>query len=289
MLERFRKAQNAAVARLVEQDAAKNFPSPLRGARPDFSAALRKAGPGAVIAEYKRASPSLGLINAKLEPEDVAQAYATAGAACISVLTEEAHFQGSLAFIDRMQASGLPLLRKDFLVHPLQLRESAATAASAVLLIARMLDDVIYPAMLREAARHRLACVLEVFDKRDLERTRMALKAAGAAKGEAEQPETLIQVNNRNLDTLEVSDAPAKTLIRHKMPGELWIYASGISTSEQIQERVDMGFDALLIGSFLTKTGNPAKALANLLAGPPSNLQVGPLSELPGKNMERQP
>ena len=138
MLSRFRKAKAAEIAALREQSAQGTLPPVWYGHRPSFAARLRSRGPGALIAEYKRASPSLGDINLELGPRDAARIFAENGAAAMSVLTEEVHFKGSLDYLGSCAGEALPLLRKDFLFDPLQVDATAATPASAYLLVVRM-------------------------------------------------------------------------------------------------------------------------------------------------------
>ena len=257
MLERFRKAQHEPIRSLMAMKA-DGIELPLYGGeRPSFSGHLRSNGPGAVIAEYKRASPSRGDINLGREPEEIADLYASAGASAISVLTEQEHFKGDIAYIGRMAAPGLPLLRKDFLLHPLQVRQTASTPASALLLIVRMLDDSMLRDMLQETSAHGLEAVIEIFDRVDLERARAGLAAAGS-------PQAIIQVNNRDLSTLAVSELPSRELIKERQQSEVWISASGVGKREQVLERASLGFDAVLVGSSLMETPDPGKALAVL-------------------------
>ncbi len=227
------------------------MPAPFAGERPDFLRALWENGPGAVIAEYKRASPSRGEINMALTPEQVADAYARAGAAAISVLTEETYFKGSLEYLERMRAPGLPLLRKDFLLHPVQIVRTAATPASAVLLIARMLEAAELRELLALAQVFDLACVVEVFDEADLDK---ALPL---------DPE-IIQVNNRDLDTLTTDLAVSERLARHKGEGQIWISASGMAAPADVLRVVDAGYDAVLVGTSLMSGADPGAALAAL-------------------------
>lgn len=257
MLERFRKAQEKPICRLMSLEANGTEPPFYGGRRPSFAGRLRDSGPGAVIAEYKRASPSRGDINLGREPEEIAELYASAGASAFSVLTEEEHFKGDVAYLARMAAPGLPLLRKDFLLHPLQVRQTASTPASALLLIVRMLDDSLIQAMLRASSAYGLEAVIEIFDRADLDRARAGLEAAEYSQG-------IIQVNNRDLSTLAVSDAPSRELIRERQKNEVWISASGVHKREQVLERAALGFDAVLVGSSLMETADPGKALASL-------------------------
>lgn len=252
MLERFRLAKEPEIRALREAAAQGRLPGPSGGVRPGFSAALRKKRPLAFIAEYKRASPSRGAINLSLTPEAAAESYARAGAAALSVLTEAAHFQGSLDFLAAMAGCGLPLLRKDFLFDPVQVAETAATKASALLLITRMFADAAgLGEMLGLCAAAGLEAVTEVFDARDLALAR----EAGAG---------IIQVNNRDLATLRVDLGNSRRLAAQKLPHELWISASGIEAPEQAREMAALGFDAVLVGSSLMAAQDPGAALTRL-------------------------
>lgn len=257
MLARFREAQLPGVARLRKLAAEGKLPPPRRfpgGERPAFSRALRGNGVPAVIAEYKRASPSRGVINLELTPADVARMYAQNGAAAFSVLTEEAHFQGDLRFLDDMAFAGRPMLRKDFLIDPLQVLETAATPASALLLIMRMFDGAARVRGLLDLCReHGLEAVCEVFDAADLDMARWA----GA---------TIIQVNNRDLDTLETDLGVSRRLAGDRRAGELWISASGMDAPQQLEEMADLGYDAVLVGTSLMSRPDPGAALAALTA-----------------------
>lgn len=251
MLEKFRAAQAPAIRRLKELEAAEKLPLPYPGPRPPFSDALLAAAPGAVIAEYKRASPSAGDINLGLAPEEVAAMYAASGAAAISVLTEQTYFKGSLDYLDAMSGVGLPLLRKDFLLHPLQVAQTAATKASALLLIVRMLTDDELAEMLRLTYDAGLEAVVEVFDEDDLRRA----ESAGAR---------IIQVNSRDLDTLTTDLGVARRLAARKRPGRIWIAASGIAARADVLEMATLGYDAVLVGTSLMDGADPGAALARL-------------------------
>ncbi len=254
MLDRFRAAQMGPIALLRRLAEEGQLPAPWHGTRPGFSEALRKAGTPAVIAEYKRASPSRGVINLDLTPQDVARMYAEGGAACFSVLTEKAHFQGDLRFLADMAFAGRPLLRKDFLLDPLQVVETASTPASALLLIMRMFDgESAVRKMLDACRQYGLEAVCEVFDEADL----VVAREAGAA---------IIQVNNRDLDRLTTDLGTSRRLAPQKANGELWISASGLDAPEQLDEMADLGFDAVLIGTSLMSQADPGAALKKLTA-----------------------
>ncbi|GAB7081374.1 indole-3-glycerol-phosphate synthase [Megalodesulfovibrio paquesii] len=268
MLARFRTAQEPGIARLKALAATGSLPAAFPGPRPPMGlslAAMLAAPPLAVIAEYKRASPSRGPINLTMPPEDVAEKYARAGASAISVLTEEAHFQGSLAFLARMTGPGLPLLRKDFLLDPLQLVETAATPAAAALVIVRMFEtDDALAEMLRTAEALGLEAVVEVFDETDLARARSAM----ATLRQAATPR-IIQVNNRDLDTLRMDMQTSARLIalKPKSPaGELWISASGMAKPSDLAQMRSLGYDGVLVGSSLMAAPDPETALLHLLS-----------------------
>lgn len=250
MLEKFRKAKQPEIDRLIQLDRIGGIPSNRLEPRPSFAQAL--AGKrGAVIAEYKRASPSKGEINMNLSPEDVAAAYAASGAAAISVLTEEVYFKGSLDYLEPMSRFETPLLRKDFILHPLQVLETASTAASALLLIVRMLPGDELRDLLELTNAQGLDAVVEAFDEADLDRA----QEAGAA---------IIQINNRDLDKLTTDLGVSERLIRKKRPGETWISASGIFKRHEIERMAGLGFEAVLIGTSLMAHGDPGAALAEL-------------------------
>lgn len=257
LLERFKSAKQAEIQALRQLEYIDMLPLPLRCARPSFSKAI--AAPRRcphIIAEFKRASPSRGDILLDMAPEEAARQYANAGASCLSVLTEESCFKGTLGYLRRMTEPGLPLLRKDFIFDPLQVAATAATPASALLLIVRLTPDAQLLRSLREQAeKYGLDAVVEVFDKADLETAR----TSGAR---------IIQVNARNLDTLQVDRASCLRLAdHHHRPGdgELWIAASGISSSAHLRQISDSGYQAALIGTGLMHGGIPGEALKALL------------------------
>ena len=253
MLERFRQAKAAEIATLEKLAAQGNMPRVYAGPRPSLRAALTAGAGGAVMAEYKRASPSQGDLNLALAPEEAAAAYARHGAAAISVLTEEHYFKGHPDYLGRMSAPGLPLLRKDFILHPLQAGQTAATPAAALLLIARLLDDRALRAVARCSLNLGLEIVAEIFDAEDLARVRRLMDG-----------DCLIQVNNRDLERLEVDPERAARLIHSKKSGECWICASGITGPEQLARMFALGFDAALVGSALMRSKDPGQALSAL-------------------------
>lgn len=266
-LERFIEAKRAEIAALERADA--EALRPRQGVRPSLRQALRRGGSElpAVVAEYKRASPSRGVICESLEPEEAARQYAGNGAAALSVLTEERYFHGSIGYLSRMAAAMdregkvLPILRKDFIFHPLQVAATLATPASALLLIVRLTPDVRQLRDLREQAEAGgLDAVVEVFDERDLALAR-------------ESGASIIQVNARDLASLHVDRQACLNLARACPPrsGELWVAASGMSRRSDLQEAADCGFCAALVGSALMENGRPGDALRRLLSGEENN------------------
>ncbi len=216
-----------------------------------FEEALRRAEAPAIVAEIKRASPSAGPI-AETEPADRARAYEAGGAAALSVLTEPRHFDGSLADLRAARsATSLPVLRKDFLVHPVQLIEARAEGADAVLLIAAALSDAELKAMLAAAGDLGLGVVLETHAERDLER---------ALASEAR----VIGVNARDLETLEVDLERALALARRLPSDRLALLESGISTREHVERALEAGARAVLVGEALMRSADPAGAIREL-------------------------
>ncbi|MBG0791182.1 MAG: indole-3-glycerol-phosphate synthase [Desulfovibrionaceae bacterium] len=252
MLDKFREAKQLEIDSLHRDFAEGRVPAVYRGERPSFVEAIRAKGPGAVIAEFKPASPSKGTLGENLNPLDFADAYAANGAAAISVLTEHKYFKGTPDLLFMMNQPGLPLLRKDFVFDPLQVAMTASSPASAVLLIARMCDDAGHLRQLIEIARMPgLAPVVEIFDQTDLDMAR----EAGA---------DIIQVNNRDLSTLQTTLDQSRRFIKRKRDGELWICASGVSERSQVEEMATLGFDAVLVGTCLMEAADPGVKLAEL-------------------------
>lgn len=220
-----------------------------------FEAAMRArvaAGQSAVIAEIKKASPSRGVLREDFVPADIAQSYAEHGAACLSVLTDQQFFQGSVDYLKQARAScQLPVLRKDFLVHPYQVYESRAMGADAVLLIAACLDDA-QMADFEAIARSLFMDVLvEVHDAQELDR---ALKLRTG----------LIGINNRDLRTFETTLDTTLSL-RSRVPADrLLVTESGILTPADVARMTHAGVHAFLVGEAFMRAPDPGEALARL-------------------------
>jgi indole-3-glycerol phosphate synthase len=219
----------------------------------DFIGALRaEAGRPAVIAEVKRASPSAGEI-ADRDPAEQARAYAAAGAAAISVLTEPTHFHGSLADLRAARmACDLPVLRKDFLIHPSELIESRAAGADAVLLIAACLSAHELTAMLATARDLGLGAVVETHSDEDLDKV-LATDAE------------VVGVNARDLETLDVDMDRALAHLARIPVGRISVMESGISTRPHVRAAVDAGASAILVGEALMRADDPGAKLRELL------------------------
>jgi indole-3-glycerol phosphate synthase len=230
------------------QALAREVPSP----RP-FAPALARPDRVNVIAEHKRRSPSRGAIREDLQPADVAQAYEAAGAAALSVLTDEPFFGGRLEhLVAARAATSLPVLRKDFVVDPWQVWEARAAGADAVLLIVAALDDDDLRRLLGEAARAGLEALVEVHDRPELDRA----LAAGAH---------VVGVNNRNLKTMEVSLQTALSLASALPEGVVAVAESGIRSGEDVRRLRGAGFNAFLVGESLMGAPDPGSALRSLL------------------------
>jgi len=219
-------------------------------AAPAFDSALR-TDDVAVIAEVKRSSPSKGAINPSLDVGRQCRNYEIGGAAAISVLTEPNRFGGSLEDLSLARRScGLPLLRKDFIVDEVQILEARLAGASAVLLIVRALEPARLRDLHRAARKHGLSALVEVRDEQELERA----LAIGAS---------IIGVNNRNLETLEVDDAALRIIPRIPR-GCIAVAESGYRTVNDVERAAAVGADAVLIGSELSAAANPLELMQTL-------------------------
>jgi len=226
-------------------------------AAPSFLAALRRSDI-ALIAEVKRRSPSRGEINAALSAREQAAAYAAGGAAALSVLTEPVHFGGSLD--DLRAASGVvavPALRKDFIVHEVQLLEARANGAAAALLIVRALAPIELETLVLRARAVGLEPLVEVHSDTELDRA----LTAGAR---------VIGVNNRDLETLQIDAATGDRLLPLVPRACIAVSESGMLARSDVERAARAGADAALIGSVLSAAADPERALRALTGVPRS-------------------
>jgi indole-3-glycerol phosphate synthase len=225
--------------------------APTRG----FASALQTrvaAGDPAVIAEVKKASPSKGVLRADFRPAEIAASYERGGAACLSVLTDVDFFQGSDAYLQEARAAcALPVIRKDFIVDPYQVREARLMGADAILLIAACLSDVQLSELNALAQALDLDVLVEVHDAGELER---ALAVPGR----------LIGVNNRNLRTFEVSLDTTLGLLEAIPDDRLLVTESGILTREDVARMRGQGVHAFLVGEAFMRAPDPGVELARL-------------------------
>ncbi|HEV7377780.1 MAG TPA: indole-3-glycerol phosphate synthase TrpC [Pyrinomonadaceae bacterium] len=207
-----------------------------------------------VIAEFKRASPSKGVIRADVEPSQIARSYEAGGAAAISVLTEEDRFQGSLDDLRAVRATvKLPVLRKDFIFDEYQLYESAAAGADALLLIVAALDDERLARLRRITEDElRMDALVEVHTKDEMRRA----VNAGA---------TLLGVNNRDLRSFKVSLEVSVQLAQDAPRGSLLISESGLSSRDDLRRLHALGYQGFLMGETLMRSAQPDAALRILL------------------------
>lgn len=221
-----------------------------------FATTLRRvsAGGPAVIAELKKASPSRGVIRGSFHVADLAWQLDKAGAAALSVLTEEQYFQGSVAsLLEASAAVDLPCLRKDFIVDEFQLLESRASNADAVLLIVAALTAAELRRLHAVAREFALDVLVEVHDENELGR---ALDLGC----------DIIGVNNRDLRTFQVDLNTALRLGKNIPPGVLKVAESGIGSGADIRRLRDAGYEAFLVGDALMRAEFPGEALKRLLS-----------------------
>jgi indole-3-glycerol phosphate synthase len=231
-----------------EHEAALRLPN-----RRDFRASLTARTP-AIIAEVKKASPSKGILSHDFDPARIGAGYARGGAAALSVLTDAPFFQGSLADLAAARdAAPLPVLRKDFTIDRSQILEAAAYGADAILLIAAILTEREIRDFREEAARLRLSALVEVHNRKELD----AAISAGA---------DLIGVNNRDLNTFHVALETSLELAPHMPKNAVLVSESGIHSAADIARLRAAGYHAFLVGEHLMKSGDPAAALAQLVA-----------------------
>lgn len=224
-----------------------NVPAPL-----GFHRALTSASDPALICEVKKASPSKGVIRADFDPVAIAKAYDAGGAACLSVLTDGPGFQGGLDIFRKVRAAtSLPLLRKDFMIDPLQVREARSVGADAILIILAMTDDHVSKSLLDEAISLGMDALVETHDETEVKRA-IDLGA------------TLIGINNRDLRTFETS-LDTFDRLAPLVPGHATLVAeSGIFTRDHITRLARAGAKSYLIGESLMRQADVEAATRRL-------------------------
>ena len=224
------------------------------GSQPEgrpFAEALARPGTS-LVAEHKRRSPSAGTIREGSSCAEVVRAYERGGAAAVSVLTEEAHFGGSLADLHEARATTeLPVLRKDFTIDPYQLYEAKAAGADAVLLVVGAMDLSDLAQLYREAHALDLDAIVEIHDETELDR---ALEVDADVLG----------INNRDLEDFSVDIQRTFDLLADVPAGKVVVSESGIQNREQIDELELVGVDAVLIGEALMRAPDPEAAVREL-------------------------
>ncbi len=220
----------------------------------DFAGALRRQGRRgcALIAEIKTASPSKGVINDRVTVEEAARAFEENGAACISVLTDEKYFRGDVNRLGRARrSSGLPLLRKDFIIDPYQLFEARAAGADAALLIASCLDDHQLNDFMAIISLLNMDFLLEVRDEGEMERA-AALNAR------------IIGINNRDLRTFHTDPAATRRLARRAPTGAVLVSESGVNTADDVRKAHAAGAGAVLVGEAIMRASDMAAKVREL-------------------------
>ena len=244
-LQQILEVKRAEIARLLPRADLLRAAALQRNDFRPFAAAVDR-GPDALglIAEVKKASPSAGVIAADFDPVEIARRYEAAGAHAVSVLTDEQFFQGSLAYLSRIrEAIGLPILRKDFILHEVQIHEAAVAGADAVLLIVAALEQEQLEALHREAELCQLDALVEVHTREELDR---ALEADAR----------FIGINNRNLATFQVNLATTEELSEDVPDGIVLVSESGLKTREDAQRVLGSGCNAILVGESLMRSGD---------------------------------
>ena len=227
-------------------------------ARRDFAAALRRpaGAPVRVLAEIKRASPSAGPIRPGADPVAIAREYEAAGAAAISVLTDQTFFDGHVRYLMPCRAAvKVPILRKDFIIEPVQLWEASANGADAALLIAAAMSPLQLQGMMREARNYGLEPLVEVHSIAEAE---LAMSSP--------RPPTVLGVNHRDLRTFAIDMSLTEQIAKRVPPDVVLVAESGIKTADDVRRMGDAGAHAVLVGETLMRAPSPGDALRDLLA-----------------------
>lgn len=247
---RRRRPERSLLKEIESAPPVRNFFTPLAGAADGGTSTASRVK---LIAEIKKASPSKGVIRADFDPVAIARIYAEHGASCLSVLTDEQFFQGSLDYLMQVrEAVALPVLRKDFIIDRYQALEARAAGADAVLLIAECLDDCRLRALHDEIVALGMSPLVEFYEPENLQR----VFDAGA---------TLIGINNRDLRTFH-TDLEHTLRLRHRIPEQcVLVSESGIRTRADVLRLEQAGVDAMLVGETLMSSRDIAAAADALL------------------------
>lgn len=219
----------------------------------DFKAAIKGKEILSLIAEIKKASPSRGALREQLDVPQFAREYQQAGAAAVSVITEQDFFFGDPEFVTAAaDAVTIPVLRKDFLFEPYQIHESRALRADAVLLIVAILEGELLGRLLKMTRDYGMGALVEVHDEQELKRA----LAAGSR---------IIGINNRDLKTMQVDIATTQKLISLVPEGITVVSESGIRTRADMEHAKSLGVDAVLVGEAIVTSQDPGAKIAGLL------------------------
>lgn len=250
LLERILIAKQKEIELLDQKQTALTEKLPAKDHSLEFVKALKRGTeePLRIIAECKRASPSLGLIREDYDPKEIASVYRSCGAAALSVLTENEFFQGDIEHVEQAGKCGLPILRKDFILSPLQLYQSKQAGAHAVLLIARLLSEETLRSLYELACKIGLGVLVEVHTQAEVEVS-------------LDLPAKVIGINHRDLESLEMDlnlSARLAPQIRKASPDTILVAESGIE-NKSIQKKLQEHVDAVLIGTALMESKDIVK------------------------------
>ncbi|MEP7207345.1 MAG: indole-3-glycerol phosphate synthase TrpC [Casimicrobiaceae bacterium] len=251
------KAEEVAAAKAGCAFAAVDRAARQRADVRDFTGAIRERlaqGCSAVIAEVKKASPSKGLLRPDFDPAAIGRSYAAGGATCLSVLTDRAYFQGAPEYLDAARgASGLPTLRKDFVIDPYQVAEARALGADAVLLIVAALSDDELGELEAAADAYGLAVLVEVHDAAELDRA-LRLKTP------------LVGINNRDLRTFEVRLETTLDVLARIPADRIVVTESGIHDASDVARLRAAGVGTFLVGEAFMRAADPGAQLRAVFA-----------------------
>ena len=220
----------------------------------DFLAALRASSGIGLIAEVKKASPSAGLIRKDFDPVKIAKIYESAGAACISCLTDEQYFKGKLEYLTDIRSSvAIPIMRKDFILDRYQVTEARVAGADCILLIAECLDDCTMRDLYFYASELGMECLVEVYEPENLDRV-LKLEAP------------LVGINNRNLKTF-VTDLKHSTDLAARVPDTVYLVSeSGIRQRADVDHLLQCGVRGILVGETLMRQDDISAKVHELIS-----------------------